>query len=63
MDTRFALAPQIHRLVVLNAPLQDLEKAEELLVQMEDSVRDPSLFSALDTAFHTLLVKPPAIGY
>ena len=44
-------------MAVLNASLQDLEKAEELLVQMEDSVRDPSRFSVLDTAFHTLLVK------
>ena len=57
MDTRFALEPHICRLAVLNARLQDLEKAEELLVQMEDSVRDPSLFSELDTAFHTLLVE------
>lgn len=57
MDTRFALEPHICRLAVLNARIQDLETAEGLLKQMEDSVQSPSQFSILDTDFHTLLVE------
>jgi len=57
IDARFALEPHICRLAVLHATQQDLDKADQLLVQMDASVNDPNRFSEADNAFHTLLVK------
>ena len=57
IDARFALEPHICRLAVLNARHQDLEKAEELVVQMESCLEEPARFSVCDTAFHTLLAE------
>ena len=57
IDARFALEPHICRLAVLNARKQDLEKAEELVMQMENCIEDPAQFSIFDTAFHTLLAE------
>ena len=57
IDTRFALEPHICRLAVLNARKQDLEKAEELLMQMENCLEEPARFSFFDTSFHTLLAE------
>ena len=57
IDARFALEPHICRLAVLNARNQDLEKAEELVVQMENCLEEPARFSVCDTAFHTLLAE------
>ncbi len=57
IDARFALEPHICRLVVLHATQQDLEKADQLLLQMDSSVNDPNRFSEADNEFHTLLVK------
>jgi len=57
IDARFALEPHICRLAVLNARNQDLEKAEELVVQMENCLKEPARFSVCDTAFHTLLAE------
>jgi len=57
IDARFALEPHICRLAVLNARTQDLEKAEELVVQMENCIEEPAQFSVCDTAFHTLLAE------
>jgi len=57
IDARFALEPHICRLAVLHATQQDLDKADQLLLQMDDSVNDPNRFSEADNAFHTLLVE------
>ena len=57
IDTRFALEPHICRLAVLNARNQDLEKAGELLTQMENCLEEPARFSFFDTSFHTLLAE------
>ena len=57
IDARFALEPHICRLAVLNARKQDLEKAEELVMQMENCLKEPAQFSIFDTAFHTLLAE------
>ena len=57
IDARFALEPHICRLAVLNARKQDLEKAEELVMQMENCLGEPAQFSIFDTAFHTLLAE------
>jgi len=57
IDARFALEPHICRLAVLNARKQDLEKAEELVIQMENCLEEPAQFSIFDTAFHTLLAE------
>ena len=57
IDARFALEPHICRLAVLNARNQDLEEAEELVVQMENCLGEPARFSVCDTAFHTLLAE------
>ena len=57
IDTRFALEPHICRLAVLYARPADLERADKLLVKMDDCVNDLEGFSAADTAFHTLLAK------
>ena len=57
IDARFALEPHICRLAVLNARKQDLEKAEELVMQMENCLEEPAQFSIFDTAFHTLLAE------
>ena len=57
IDARFALEPHICRLAVLNARKQDLEKAEELVIQMENCLGEPAQFSIFDTAFHTLLAE------
>lgn len=57
IDARFALEPHICRLAVLHATQQDLDKADQLLVQMDASVNDPNRFSEADNAFHTLLVE------
>jgi len=57
IDARFALEPYICRMAVLHATQQDLDKADQLLLQMDDSVDDPNSFSEADDAFHTLLVK------
>ncbi len=55
IDTRFALEPHICRLAVLHARKSDFDAAENLLGRMENCTSDPGAFSALDTAFHTLL--------
>ena len=57
IDARFALEPHICRLAVLNARNQDLENAEDLVMQMENCLEEPIRFSVLDTAFHTLLAE------
>ncbi|MGI9483179.1 MAG: FadR/GntR family transcriptional regulator [Hyphomicrobiales bacterium] len=57
IDTRFALEPHICRLAVLHARQQDLERAEDLIAQMEESTTDAAKFSKLDMAFHMLLAE------
>lgn len=57
IDARFALEPHICRLAVLHARLQDLEKAERLLEQMEQKPFNPASFSEADSAFHILLAE------
>ena len=57
IDARFALEPHICRLAVMHARKQDLEKAENLLLQMDHSLFDPARFATLDTIFHTLLAQ------
>ncbi len=57
IDARFALEPHICRLAVLHARQKDLDHMEVLLNKMEASENDPSNFSSLDTAFHTLLAE------
>jgi DNA-binding FadR family transcriptional regulator len=57
IDARFALEPHICRLAVLHAGADDLERMEELLNEMENSVGDPERFASADTAFHTLLAE------
>lgn len=57
IDARFALEPHICRLAVLYARQNELDRLEELLLQMEDSVQDPATFSQADSAFHTLLAE------
>lgn len=57
IDARFALEPHICRLAVLHARRLDLEKAEALLLEMEDCLNDPERFAALDTSLHTLLAE------
>ena len=62
IDTRFALEPHICRLAALNAKREDLRKADELIVSMENSVDDPISFSNADTEFHTLLSETTGNG-
>ena len=57
IDTRFALEPHICRLAVLYARPEELDRADELLAQMDNCINDIEGFSAADTAFHTLLAK------
>ncbi len=57
IDTRFALEPHICRLAVLHAHTEDIERAEQLLMQMDASVNDPIAFAIADTAFHIRLAE------
>jgi DNA-binding FadR family transcriptional regulator len=57
IDARFALEPHICRLAVLHAGVDELERMEDLLREMESSVGDPVRFANADTAFHTLLAE------
>lgn len=57
IDARFALEPHMCRLAVLHARRQDLDRMEELLVQMESTAGDSLQFAQLDTRFHTRLAE------
>lgn len=57
IDARFALEPHICRLAVLHAGAAELNRMDELLQEMENSVGDPVRFANADTAFHTLLAE------
>ena len=57
IDARFALEPHVCRLAVIYARQEDLERAEDLLIKMDQCIDDPIRFSTLDTAFHTLLAE------
>ncbi|MEM7302765.1 MAG: FadR/GntR family transcriptional regulator [Pseudomonadota bacterium] len=62
MDARFALEPHVCRLAVLHARQRDFERAEQLLMTMEESVHDQQAFSEADSKFHNLLVEATGNG-
>ena len=55
IDARFALEPHSCRLAVLNARQSDFERLYAIMDEMEAAEDNPTLFSELDTKFHTLL--------
>lgn len=57
IDARFAVEPQMVRLVVLHATDYDLEKVEVHLVAMEEAGSDSTLFAEIDERFHLELAR------
>ncbi|MFN0193450.1 MAG: FadR/GntR family transcriptional regulator [Aestuariivirga sp.] len=57
IDTRFAIEPYMTRLATLHATAKELDNIEAVLLRLETTADDQSLFTQLDSEFHLELAR------
>jgi DNA-binding FadR family transcriptional regulator len=57
IETRFAIEPHMTRLAALHATAKELDTIEAVLLRLEATADDPSLFTQLDSEFHLELAR------